>query len=151
MHEMPLAEAILEVALGVADGRAIRQVRVRAGALQRVVPDSLQFCFELVAAETPAAEARLLVEIVPARLRCRRCDRETDQLAPPFLCGACGDPDVEYVSGDELLVDGVETDVGWRYRPRFASRRAITSRVPPGHLEEHARAERDALQTNHHA
>ena len=100
MHEMPLAEGILDVVLQAASGHPVRQVRVRAGALQRVVPDSLQFCFELAAADTEAAEARLAVEIVAARLRCRRCDAETDLMTPPFLCGACGDPDVAYLSGD---------------------------------------------------
>ena len=65
MHEMPLAEGILEVVLQVAEGQPVRQVRVRAGALQRVVPDSLQFCFELAAAGTPAEPAYLDIEIAP--------------------------------------------------------------------------------------
>jgi len=140
MHEMPLAEGILEVALQAAGDRPVRRVRVRAGALQRVVPDSLQFCFELVAAGTPAADAHLLIELVPARLRCRRCNTETEQVSPPFLCGACGDPDVEYVSGEELMVDGVELDTGWRLRPGVEAD-SVADRVPPGHLEEHSRAE----------
>ena len=143
MHEMALAEGILDVVLHVSEGRPVRQVRVRAGALQRVVPDSLQFCFELAAADTAAADARLLIEIVPARLRCRRCHAETEQVSPPFLCGACADSDVEFLAGTELLVDGVETDAGWRYRPSFASRPPVGSHVEAGHLDEHARAERD--------
>lgn len=150
MHEMPLAEGILAVVLQAADDQPVRRVRVRAGALQRVVPDSLQFCFELAAADTPAADARLLVENVPARLRCRRCRAETERSSPPFLCGACGDPDVEYVGGDELLVDGVELDSGWRLRPGVRDDDTIAARVPPGHLEEHARAERAGLEVHHH-
>jgi len=141
MHELPLAEGILEVALQAAEDQPVRRVRVRAGALQRVVPDSLQFCFELVAAGTPAEAARLLIEMVPARLSCRQCETETEQVTPPFLCGACGDPDVAYLSGDELMVDGVELDTGWRLRPGVADDLPIAARVPPGHLEEHAHAE----------
>ena len=38
-------------------------MRVSVGAGQRVVPDSLQFCFELAAHDTIAANARLDVEI----------------------------------------------------------------------------------------
>jgi hydrogenase nickel incorporation protein HypA/HybF len=144
MHELPLAEAILEVALQAAAGHPVRQVRVRAGALQRSVQDSLQFCFELAAAGTPAAEARLDVTIQPAHLRCRRCQAESDLLTPPFLCGACGDPDVEYVSGDELLVDGVELDTGWRFRPGADHSAVVAANIPAGHLEEHAQAERVA-------
>jgi hydrogenase nickel incorporation protein HypA/HybF len=145
MHEMPLAEGILEVALQAADGQPVRRIRVRAGALQRVVQDSLQFCFELAAADTPAAEALLDVTILPAHLRCRRCHAESDLMAPPFLCGACSDPDVQYVSGDELLVDGVELDAGWRFRPGLDDGTLVAANVPAGHLEEHAQAEQAAL------
>jgi hydrogenase nickel incorporation protein HypA/HybF len=146
MHEMPLAEGILEVALRAAEDQPIRRVRVRAGALQRVVADSLQFCFELAAAGTPAAEALLDLAILPARLRCRHCQAETEVMAPPFLCGSCGDPDVAYVGGDELLVDGVELDSGWRYRPGFAGGKTVTASIPAGHLDAHARAELEAHQ-----
>ncbi len=65
MHEVALAQGILEVVLDVADGREARSVRVRAGELQSVTQDSLQFCFEMVAQNTVAAAAGLEVEIVP--------------------------------------------------------------------------------------
>jgi hydrogenase nickel incorporation protein HypA/HybF len=113
MHEMVLAEGILDVVLQAADGRPVRQVRVLAGALQRVVPDSLQRCFERAAAGTPAAEALLTLEESPAHLFCRRCRIQTHLTIPPFLCGRCGDSDVEYLGGAELLVEGVELDTGW--------------------------------------
>jgi hydrogenase nickel incorporation protein HypA/HybF len=150
MHEMPLAEGILDIVLQVAEGHPVRQVRVRAGALQRVVPDSLQFCFELAAAGTPAADAVLAVQVTPARLRCRRCHAQTEQLSPPFLCGRCGDPDVAYLCGKELLVDGVELDTGWRRRPGAPDAEHVHADVEPGHLEEHARAERAGLHAPDH-
>jgi hydrogenase nickel incorporation protein HypA/HybF len=63
MHELGLAEGIVAVALDVAGGERVERVRVSVGAGQRVVPDSLQFCFELAAQDTLAANARLDVEI----------------------------------------------------------------------------------------
>jgi hydrogenase nickel incorporation protein HypA/HybF len=87
MHEVALAQGILEVVLDVADGRPAKAVRVRAGELQAVTQDSLQFCFELVAQDTLAAGAQL---------------------------------EVQTVSGDVLLVNGVELDNGWHYRPDLA-------------------------------
>lgn len=64
MHEVAIAQGILEVVLDVAQDRHARAVRVRAGDLQGISQDSLQFCFEMVAQETTAASARLEVEIV---------------------------------------------------------------------------------------
>ena len=65
MHEVALAQGILDVVLDVAAGRQVQIVRVRAGELLAVSEDSLQFCFELVAQDTPAAAARLQVELTP--------------------------------------------------------------------------------------
>jgi Zn finger protein HypA/HybF involved in hydrogenase expression len=59
MHEMALAQGILGVVLDKANGERVRAVRVRVGALQRVVPESLELCFRLAAADTVAADALL--------------------------------------------------------------------------------------------
>jgi hydrogenase nickel incorporation protein HypA/HybF len=65
MHEVAIAQGILDVVLDVAEGRETRTVRIRAGELQAISQESLQFCFELVAQDSPAAAARVEVEIVP--------------------------------------------------------------------------------------
>lgn len=62
MHELALAEGILGVVLDKADGERVRAVRVRVGASQRVVNESLEFCFRLAAEDTVAAEAALVID-----------------------------------------------------------------------------------------
>jgi hydrogenase nickel incorporation protein HypA/HybF len=84
MHELALAQGVLDVVLDVADGREVRTVRVRAGESLAVTVDSLQFCFEMVAQDTQAAAAKLEVDMVP---------------------------------GDALLIDGIELEDGWQWRP----------------------------------
>ena len=64
MHELGLAEGILAVVLDVAARERVERVRVSVGELQRVVPDSLRFCFELAAQDTLASKAVLDVEVV---------------------------------------------------------------------------------------
>jgi hydrogenase nickel incorporation protein HypA/HybF len=140
MHELALAEGILAVALDVADGRPVRCIRVRVGALQLVVPDSLDFCFQLATADTSADGARLEQLEVPARVRCTRCAAESEAASAPFQCRVCGSFDVEVTAGDEILVDAVELDDGWRYRPGSDDGATPTLRVPADHLAEHARA-----------
>lgn len=87
MHEMALAEGILGVVLEKAAGERVKSVRLRVGAGQRVVPESLEMCFRFASHQTEAAEAALLIDAV---------------------------------AGDELLVDGVETESGWLLRPGAA-------------------------------
>lgn len=69
MHEMGLAQAILDTALQIAGDRPVRRVAVAAGQQQAVSAESLAFSFELVAGGTIAAGATLDVHAVPgARL-----------------------------------------------------------------------------------
>lgn len=133
MHEMALAEGILAVVLDAADGKKVRRICLRVGRLQMVVPASLEFSFQLVAEGTPAAQAVLELEQVPARLRCKLCGAESEFNHPPFLCAPCGAVDLEVVSGDELLVEAVELDDGVTIR-----RRAVPAdELLHEHLREH--------------
>jgi len=117
MYEMALAESILDVVLRAANGEHVREVRIQAGALQRIVPESLRSCFEQAAAGTPAAEAALTVDEIPARIGCNRCRAQVELTIPPFVCARCGASDVEFLGGGELQVEGVELDSGWLHRP----------------------------------
>ena len=64
MHEMGLAQAILDTALDIAGDRPVRRVVVSAGEQQAVSVESLSFSFELIAAGTSASGARLDVRQV---------------------------------------------------------------------------------------
>ena len=133
MHEMALAEGILGVALEAAEGKTVKRIRLSVGQMQMVVPDSLEFSFQLVAAGTPAAEAELEMEEIPARLRCKQCGTESGLDFPSFNCTRCGDPNAEVVSGDELLVDAVELDNGVTIRRRVVPADEILEE----HLKDH--------------
>ncbi|HEY7495474.1 MAG TPA: hydrogenase maturation nickel metallochaperone HypA [Candidatus Tectomicrobia bacterium] len=112
MHELALAEGILAVVLDAADAQRVRRVCLRVGKLLLVVPDSLQFSFQLVADGTPAAAAVLEMEEVPARWRCKQCSAESESDLQPLQCQGCGASEVEVVAGGELLVDAVELQTG---------------------------------------
>ena len=65
MHEMGLAQAILDTVLDIAGDRPVRRVVVSAGEGQAVSATSLAFSFELAAAGSAAAAATLEVRSVP--------------------------------------------------------------------------------------
>jgi hydrogenase nickel incorporation protein HypA/HybF len=105
MHELAIADAVVQIAAEHARGRRVTVVRVAAGALRQVVPDALAFAFELVARGTPIEGAALELRTVPARVRCRTCGSESEQDDFPFACRACGAFEVEVVAGEELMVE----------------------------------------------
>ncbi len=76
MHEMAIAENLLEIVLDESARHGIRRVDrivVQVGALAAVVPEALTFCFQAVSQDTLAAGARLDIETVPVVVRCPLC------------------------------------------------------------------------------
>ncbi len=110
MHELSLAEAVVEVACRHAAGRRVRSVECKVGHLRQVVPSALVFAFELLSDGTPLEGARLVIEEVPARGVCRACGVETTMDRFPIQCSNCQSLDLEIVAGEELLVDALELE-----------------------------------------
>jgi hydrogenase nickel incorporation protein HypA/HybF len=109
MHELSIASAVLRCAERHAGGRPVATVRVRVGALRQVVPQSLAFHWETVARRTLCEHAALELERIPARARCRRCDREWQLAEPVLRCPACGAA-ADVIAGDELRVDSIDVE-----------------------------------------
>ncbi|MFZ1154527.1 MAG: hydrogenase maturation nickel metallochaperone HypA [Solirubrobacteraceae bacterium] len=110
MHELSIAEAIVDVATRHAAGRRVAKVEVRVGHLRQVVPDSLDFAFGLVTQGTALDGAELAITHVPAAGRCRECGAENVMKDFPLCCARCGGLDVEVLAGEEMLVDALELD-----------------------------------------
>jgi len=65
MHELGLAEAILSLVSDIAGDHRVTRVAVRIGEEQRIVPDSLEFGFQLLAEGTECEGAALQCVAVP--------------------------------------------------------------------------------------
>ena len=110
MHELSIADAVVTIACRHAAGRRVSRVDLRVGHLRQVVPDALAFAFELVADGTELEGAELVIEEVPATVRCSACAAETTLEGFPACCAACGSLSVEVTGGEELLVDSLELE-----------------------------------------
>ena len=110
MHELSIAEAVVDIAVRHAEARPVSAVELRVGHLRQVVPSALEFAFELVAQGTVLEGAELRIEEVPAAGECRACGAETVLPDFPLCCRACGSFDVEVTAGEELLVESLELE-----------------------------------------
>jgi hydrogenase nickel incorporation protein HypA/HybF len=110
MHELSIADAVVTIARTHAAGRTVTRVELKVGHLRQVVPDALEFAFGLVAEGTEVEGAELVMEQVPAGVRCNVCAAESELTQFPALCASCGALDVEVTGGDELLVESLELD-----------------------------------------
>jgi hydrogenase nickel incorporation protein HypA/HybF len=110
MHELSIAEAVVAIACRHANGRRVHKVELKVGYLRQVVPDALQFAFELVSKDTELEGAQLVIDEVPAQGQCRACGSRCTMRAFPLQCADCGGIDVELKAGEELLVDALELE-----------------------------------------
>ena len=107
MHELAIAESVVETVTQRLPDAKVTCVRLEVGALSGVVPDSIRFCFDLATEGTGLAGARLEITEPPARCRCRACGAQFQPESPVVLC-PCGSPDVAVLSGEQLTIVSVE-------------------------------------------
>lgn len=112
MHEMSIAMSLLELAeeeMRKKNCARILTVHVICGALSGVLPDALKLCFDALTAATIHKNAKLEIEIIPAKFKCNFCGTiflgENEYLAP---CPQCGeDFGHTLLQGKELLLASI--------------------------------------------
>lgn len=107
MHELGIAMQVVETVVARSGGARVTRVVLNVGMLTAVSPDSLLFCFDLATAGTQAEGAALEIRQLPGRARCRACAAEF-ALERPFGRCACGESDLDWLTGEELEVFEME-------------------------------------------
>jgi hydrogenase nickel incorporation protein HypA/HybF len=107
VHELGIAESIVETVSQRLPGSKVTLVQLEIGALSGVVPDSVEFSFGLAAEGTPLEGAQLKITERAAECRCRDCGSEFQPDNPVLLCG-CGSANVEVLAGQDLRIVSVQ-------------------------------------------
>ncbi|MFH2054485.1 MAG: hydrogenase maturation nickel metallochaperone HypA [bacterium] len=105
MHELAIAESIIELARSEAGKRGfelVSEIGVRVGALAGVNCEALRFGFEALTADTPLQGVTLEIEEIPARGRCLRCSLEHTLPDIVEVCPRCQGFGWEVLQGEEL-------------------------------------------------
>lgn len=110
MHEMAILDNMLDVIncqMKEHNIKALKKVKIIVGELTGVVPEVLEFCWQLSVENSPHEEAVLEIEKVKAAALCSKCANEyLISLGP--ACNNCGGGAREILSGRELYVDYIE-------------------------------------------
>lgn len=113
MHELGVANEILDVALAEADRHAAEKVTsilLRVGVLRAIEPEHLSFLFSHLAHGTLADGARLEIREEPVRVECAACGVSEAQTIP-WECPRCRGSAIVVTGGDSLEIVSLEIDV----------------------------------------
>jgi len=113
MHEMGIAQNILDIALsaaGTEGATKITRINLMAGELRGIVPLQLTFCFGLVAKDSIASGAYLSIEEVPVSGHCNDCNSDFSIKEYEYVCPKCGSTKIQVTGGTELSIKDIEIE-----------------------------------------
>ena len=113
MHEMSIAQSVLDIAVGEMERHAstrVNKIRLSIGEFSGVVKEALDFAFRAVLPGTPAAGADIDIVVVPMKAVCEHCGPMPCKLNDlNLLCPRCGET-MRITGGREMRVDYVDLD-----------------------------------------
>jgi len=113
MHELGITESIINIVSNKArEAQASKIVKINlvVGELAGFVPDCIEFYFDSLSKGTPAEEAILNFQLVPAQLRCRNCSAVFCPQDTLWSCPKCQSHSLEIAGGRELYVESIEVE-----------------------------------------
>jgi hydrogenase nickel incorporation protein HypA/HybF len=111
MHEMALAESMLELVEQTARGHhaaRVKTVWLEIGALSHVAPDALRFCFDAVTRGSIADGAQLDIITTPGVAWCMPCGETVPLARLGDACPRCGSYQLTLTQGDAMRVKEIE-------------------------------------------
>ena len=113
MHEMSLAEGILQIVEDAAQAQGfvrVTQLRLEVGALAGVEVEALTFCLDLVLKGSLAEGAEVVLDRRPGEGYCLACSTRVEIGALYDPCPLCGAFQVQPTGGTEMRVKDLLVD-----------------------------------------
>lgn len=113
MHEMSLAESVLQIIEEAASAQQFKRVRtvwLEIGQLSCVEKEAMRFCFDAVMRDSIAAQARLEINEIAGEGWCGTCACTVAIASLYEACPKCGKHGLKISSGDTMRVKELEVE-----------------------------------------
>ena len=112
MHGIGISEDILKIVKRRAKEKGLSQVKklkIRIGEMYMVGEEEILKTFDMVSKGTIAEGASIKVDIVPLAIKCSECEKIVQGKQFSLSCPNCGSMNLGVLSGEELIVEGIES------------------------------------------
>jgi len=114
MHELPITQSIVRIAVEEAEKhniKKINEIRLKIGELSGLVPECIQQYFDFVSYGTAAEGAQIIITKIPITMKCVSCGfiGETDSFVNN-KCPVCSSINMKIEGGNEFYIDSMEVD-----------------------------------------
>jgi len=112
MHELPVTQSILEIAIRHAgEAKRITRVNLVIGDLSSFVGDSVEFYWDMLSKDTIAEGAELHFRRIKTRFYCSECENKFHPSdSNDFVCPECGSAKVRVIAGKEFRMESIEVE-----------------------------------------
>lgn len=110
MHELAITESVLRTAVPKAEesgAKKILEIRLSIGELSGVIPEYVQYYFDIISKGTIAEGAKIVAETLPVSIRCSDCGYEGGISRKDRCCPACRSVQFRITGGQEFYVDSL--------------------------------------------
>lgn len=117
MHELAVVPAIVDVVNKYArqqNAAKVLKVHIVVGGLRDFSESWVQYYYDRFSRDTLSAGAKVVLLTLPIRLKCGACGGESALDRMQFIgpqgdaCAHCGSAELTLLSGNEMLVEGIE-------------------------------------------
>jgi hydrogenase nickel incorporation protein HypA/HybF len=109
MHELGITQNIIAIVSENAQGKKVQRVLLEIGKLSAIMPEAIEFCFDVCAQGTIVEGAILEILEIPGMARCSQCSA-TFYVDKPFGICECGSLQIEILTGEELKIKEMEVE-----------------------------------------
>ncbi len=113
MHELAITQSILDIARKAADehgAKQVKSVRIMLGEYSGVVPQCIQYYFDVISKDTIAEGAFLDIRRLPVVIRCNACGEESTIDRLHVACPLCGSTEIKLLQGREFYIESLEVE-----------------------------------------
>ncbi len=113
MHELAITQSILDIAKKAAQehgAKKVQSVRIMLGEYSGVVPQCIQYYFDVISKDTVAEGAVLDIRRLPVVIHCNTCGKESEIERLHVSCPLCGSTDLKLIQGREFYIESMEVE-----------------------------------------
>lgn len=113
MHELSVTQNIIKISCEEAEKHnvtRVKEIRIKVGELTGLVPQAIQYYFEIASKGTRVENAIIKVEKIPIKIKCNVCNSESEVNFNTFSCRQCGGKDYKIIGGNEFFIESLEVE-----------------------------------------
>lgn len=113
MHELSITQSIINISCEEAkkhNAKRVKEIRIQVGELTGLIPECIQYYFDIASKGTVVEGALLVIKKVPIKIKCNECGETTKIKRGMYCCPKCKSIDIKIISGNEFLIESLEVD-----------------------------------------